>query len=371
MDGVSLQDYLHVVKAGPGQYYQRERILEDAGTIVKRFGRKVLISGGKRALASITDRLHPSLQRAGIEYQINTFSGESSESNVQKVLDIASDYKPDFIIAAGGGKALDTAKIAADMLGKVIVTIPTIAGTCAASSPLCILYNNEGIWQRNYYPKTNPNMVLVDLDVFLHSPIEYLRSGMLDSLAKWYEGRLSLEGSLEDADMFDGMAIELAGFLSRNMMEKASSAMAAAKSTTLNQEFIDVVNMNVYLAGTIQAFGVKAVRNGIAHSVHNGLTVLKESHGLTHGEKVGYGMAVQLVLQQSSKEEFDKLMNFYKEVGMNPTFAGLNIVFSENNVKSVADKTIESSDMFRRPFDLITSEMVANAIKKLEKLVVG
>ena len=367
MNGVSLEDYLHVVKAGPGQYYLREHILEDVGNIVQRFGSKVLISGGKRALASVSDRLLPSLEDAGIQFQINTFIGESSESNVQKIIDIASQYSPDFIIAVGGGKALDTAKIVADMLNKPIVTIPTIAGTCAASSPLCIIYNDDGIWKRNYYPKTNPNVVIVDLEVLLNTPVKYLKSGILDSLAKWYEGRLSFKGS-NDGDIFDGMAIELARYLSENMMEKASAAISAMNKGSVNQEFIDVVNMNIYIAGTIQAFGVKAVRNGISHSVHNGLTVLKESHDLPHGVKVGYGMAVQLVQQDSSKEELKNLLDFYKELEFEPTFKGLKLVFSDNNVIAVAKKTVESSDMLRPPFNFISWEMIAKAIKKLEEM---
>lgn len=367
MDGLSLQEYLHIVRAGPGQYYNKEGILDEAGEIVLRFGKRAVISGGRRSLSAITGKLLPSLDKVGIQYGINTFSGESSLSNVQKITNLAADFGADFIIGAGGGKSLDTAKIAADILKKPIVTIPTIAATCAGSSPLCILYSDDGVYLKNYYPQTNPDVVLVDPEVQLNAPIQYLKSGILDSLSKWYEGSASL-ASADNADIFDNMAIRMAGYLCENMMGKSGEAISAVERGTINQQFIDVVNMNIYTAGTIQAFGVKAVRNGIAHSVHNGLTVMKESHELTHGIKVGYGIAVQMIIQKNPMNEFNKLINFYKILGLNPTFKGLNLNFTDSNVDAVAQKTIESSDMQRPPFNEITKSMVLEALNTLETL---
>ncbi len=365
IQGGSLEDYLYVVKSGPGQYFHRRGILEEVGRLTSRFGTRALVSGGKRAIGAVEAPLFRSLEQSNVDYVLNVFVGESSQANVARLLELAEKARPDFVIGAGGGKALDTAKIAADCLKLPIVTIPTIAATCAATTPLGILYTDDGIYQRDYYPLTNPQMVLVDPDVQLNAPTEYLKSGILDSLSKWYEGGASF-AKASNADMYDSMAITLAEYLYKSMMEKAGSAIRAAEQRQATLEFIDVVNMNIYLAGTIQAFGVKAVRNGVAHSVHNGLTMLKESHDLLHGIKVGYGIAVQLALFERDGERLKRLAEFYEDIGFRPSFDGLALLFNEENVDAVAGKTVSDPLMQREPFDVVSLEMVIDAMNHLE-----
>ncbi len=365
ISGRSLEEYLHVVKAGPGEYHNSRGILNRAGAIVSGLGSKAVISAGKRAYAAIEKRLLPALRESGIAHELNAFQGESSLESVNELMSLCKRFKPDFIIGAGGGKSIDTAKIVADALGKPIVTVPTIAATCSASSPLGILYSAAGVYMQDYYPARNPNIVLVDPEVLIKAPPEYLVSGILDSLSKWYEGGASLEGAT-NADMFDFMAIKLAEYLNANMLEKAGRAIQAVKTGVISDEFIDVINMNVYLAGTIQAFGVKAVRNGIAHSVHNGLTVLKESHGLVHGIKVGYGIAIQHILLDSGQDDLRRLLDFYNGIEFEPSFRRLGIQFIDRNIQAVAAKTVDDPLMRREPFNTITEGMVVAAIRKLE-----
>lgn len=366
LEGISIEEYLNIVKAGPGQYIFREHVLEDSGKIIKKLGNKAYISAGNKAWNAIADRFVPSIEGVGIQYELNMFLGESTEKNMQDLIDGAKEFGADFIIGVGGGKSLDTAKVAADMLNIPVVTIPTIAATCACSSPLCIIYSEEGSWLRNYYPKTNPNIVLADPKVLVDAPIQYIKSGMIDSLAKWYEGSLSMKSS-DNANMFDHIALNMAKGLGEDMFAIAKEAIDAVKNADQrNEAFLDVVNLNLYVAGTIQALGVKAVRNGIAHSVHNGLTAMHESHNLTHGIKVGYGIAAQLILMEESEEEVVKFVEFCKIMEFTPTFKGLNLNFIEENIQLVAQKTIESTDMQRAPFDKITGKMVEKAIKDLE-----
>lgn len=366
MDGLRLEDYMDIVKAGPAQYYSQTGLIEKSGAIIRHFGKKALISGGKRSLAAIENRLLPSLDKEGIQYQINVFTGECSENNVTKLIDIASKMDVDFIIGVGGGKSLDTAKIAAEILGKPIINIPTIAGTCAASTPMCVMYSDEGVYIKDYYLKINPNVVLVDFDVLLKAPIEYFRSGILDSIAKWYEGKEAFAKATA-TDTFDYMAISLAKNLRENMLNMIDSAISAVKNRVLNDEFKNLVNLNIFTAGSIQALGVKAVRNGLAHAVQNGLTALKEGHQLLHGIKVGYGIAVQMFVQNSNEEELEKLFDFYKTMGLIPTFKALNLPFTNENVEVVAKRIKIDPLLQRPPFNYVTVQMLIDAMNKLEK----
>ena len=52
------------------------------------------------------------------------------------------------------------------------------------------------------------------------------------------------------------------------------------------------------VAGVIGGIGGANCRTVAAHAVHNGLTHLTEAHDILHGEKVAYGILVQLRLEE-------------------------------------------------------------------------
>lgn len=362
---LSLEETIKYNKSGPARYCNRRDVWGDGGQLLKSFGSRAVISGGTRARASVQDKLFPALERAGIRYAVNEFAGESSMNNVQKALELCREFRPDFIVGVGGGKSIDTAKYAAELYEVPLVTVPTIAATCAAASNQIIVYSDEGEYLENIYPKTNPPLVLVDPEVIVNSPYEYFISGVYDSLAKWYEGSASLKGS-DNADMFDYMALAVAGMLKEQMYKKARPAAEAMKERRVTQDFIDVVNLNIYTASTVQALGIKAVRNGIAHSVQNGLTLLEGSHDVTHGEKVAYGIGVQLMVLESRREEVEELFGFFRSLELTPTFKGLNLEFTEENILKTAHKAVTDVLMRTKPFDVISEEMMCRAIRKLE-----
>ena len=51
-------------------------------------------------------------------------------------------------------------------------------------------------------------------------------------------------------------------------------------------------------AGVIGGLGGARCRTVAAHAVHNGLTQLQACHSVLHGEKVGFGILVQLRLEE-------------------------------------------------------------------------
>lgn len=362
---LSINETIRYNKSGPARYCCRPEVWSEIEKLLTPFGKRAIVSGGTRARASIQEKLFPALEAAGIEYKVNAFVGESSMNNVEKLVEICREYKPDFIIGAGGGKSLDTAKYAAEIYGIPIITIPTIAATCAAASNQIIVYSGEGEYLENVYPKTNPPLVIVDPEVILKAPKKYLISGIYDSLAKWYEGSASLPGS-DNADTFDYMALAVAGMLKEHLFRDGKAALDALDTGMLTKEFINVVNLNIYTAATVQALGIKAVRNGIAHSTQNGLTKLPGGHHITHGEKVAYGIAVQLAVLNAPTSEKEELKRLYDSMGLVSTFKGLNLDFTDENIHTVALKAVSDVLMRTKPFDNITEEMMCQAIREVE-----
>jgi glycerol dehydrogenase-like iron-containing ADH family enzyme len=364
---LSLEETIKYNKSGPARYCNRINVWEELDKLLLPYGKRAIVSGGAKSRKSLEGKLFPALEKAGIRYEVNPFTGESSMENVNKLLKLCEEYKPDYIIGTGGGKSLDTAKYAAVLFGVPIIAIPTIAATCAASSNQIIVYSDSGEYLENIYPQTNPELVIVDPDIIAKAPEKYMISGIFDSLAKWYEGSASLPGS-KNADIFDDMALALARMLKDKLMSYSRDALYAVRDKEVTKHFIHTINLNVYTAAAVQALGIKAVRNGIAHSTQNGITALEGSHDITHGEKVAYGIAVQLILLDSPQEEQEEFFDFCGQLGFNPAFKGMGLDFNEENIRTVAQKAVSDVLMKKPPFDNITCEMMVSAVRKLESL---
>src|SRR3954466_11857013 len=133
------------VTVGPGQYHRNAGLLLDAGLYIKRYGTTAVLVGGNTSRQVIDGPLRQGLSECGVNLKHSLwFGGESSQTNIDRLVEQLNDVTFDVIIAAGGGKSLDTAKAAAFQLNKPLVAIPTIAATCAAATPICILYSDDG-----------------------------------------------------------------------------------------------------------------------------------------------------------------------------------------------------------------------------------
>ncbi len=133
------------------------------------------------------------------------------------------------------------------------------------------------------------------------------------------------------------------------------------------KDWQEVVDASVLMAGVIGGIGGAQCRTVAAHAVHNGLTHLLSSHGALHGEKVAYGILVQLRLEemvqgnQLAATSRQQLLKFYSEIGLPQTLADLGldgITIAE--LKHAADiACLPASDLHRLPFMVAPSQLMA------------
>ena len=118
------------------------------------------------------------------------------------------------------------------------------------------------------------------------------------------------------------------------------------------------------LGGMVGGFGDHFGRTAGAHSIHNGMTIVPESHKALHGSKVAYGILVQLLLEQK-ESEVERLFGFYKEIGLPTTLHELNI--SAEWIDDIAEhSTREEESIHQMRSVKMTATEVAIAIRKLE-----
>lgn len=178
----------------PHTWFHHAGIRHDAGEYIAPLTQNILIITSAQAWARVNPALENSLRNSGIAWQTEIMTGYCTDERVAHYVKRAHKLGVQYIVGVGGGRVLDTAKAVADALdGGASITIPTVASTCAAWSPLSVFYTEEGGQIRSQPLKTLPRLVLVDSEIIAQSDVRYLKAGIVDALAKWYEFRPYLQ----------------------------------------------------------------------------------------------------------------------------------------------------------------------------------
>jgi glycerol dehydrogenase-like iron-containing ADH family enzyme len=354
-------DYL---LTAPAQYISGANTLDDCGRFIVKWGRNALVSGGNKGLKSVESKLFPALKAAGVKCEVNRFTGECSDKNIEALVEKVRRMALDAIIGVGGGKSLDAAKRAAEICNVPVICIPTIAATCAAASVLAVIYTEEGVHKKDHYLGKNPDLVLVDTKVIANAPVEYFESGILDSLSKWYEGKAAFKG-VSDPDLFTLAALKLAELLNEIMEREAVNAIQAVKRGQATRAVTQVADLNIYMAAVIQSIG-KRTRGAAAHAIHAGLSVIPQSHAILHGYKVGYGIVALLFMEKAGLAEIERVVKFFRQLDLDPSFKGLGLPYEAALLREVAEKSILCDPMKNMPFEVRVEHVVA-AMEQVEK----
>lgn len=153
----------------PGKYIQGPGVLDNLPELVRLLGRKGLIL----ASPSVKEIIIPLFGGDSIrdQIQVEKFNGECCEDELNRVADIIKKDQIDVIVGMGGGKTIDTAKIAADRAGIPVIIVPTIASTDAPCSGCAVTYTHKGEFEAVHYQKMNPSIVLVDMNIIAAAPV--------------------------------------------------------------------------------------------------------------------------------------------------------------------------------------------------------
>ncbi|MCP5113483.1 MAG: glycerol dehydrogenase, partial [bacterium] len=285
------------VFSSPSRYTQGRGATRMLGAEMKGLGiaGPALVVAGASAERLLAATWRTSLGDSGIEYQVHHFGGECSHAEIARVVEAARERRAQAIIGAGGGKVLDTARAAADDLGLPVINCPTVASSDAPCSALSVIYSAEGVFEEYRFYRRNPDLVLVDTEVIAQSPPRLLVAGMGDALATWFEAKACAEGHVKNmrGGASTQSALALAELCYRTLLGDGADALRAVQARVVTPALERIVEANTLLSG----LGFESSGLAAAHAIHNGLTAAGPTHTYFHGEKVAYGVLVQLVLE--------------------------------------------------------------------------
>ncbi len=343
----------------PGQYIQGVGALAELPAVMAAFGRRGLV------LASPTARNHvlsdADLQWSGDAPLLDTFRGECCESELARLADLIAGHQADVVVAVGGGKAIDTAKIAADRAGIPVIVVPTIASTDAPCSGCAVQYTEEGTFDFECCQKRSPAAVLVDESVIAAAPARFLVAGMGDALATWFEARSCFATRSPNAcgGLSTLTGLHLARLCYDTLLEFGLAAKLACENHAVTPAFSRIVEANVLLSG----IGFESGGLAAAHSIHNGLTALEPTRAFYHGEKVAFGTLTGLQLTGAPAAESDTVFAFCESVGLPTTLADLGLAHVDRtDLMRVAEKACDPTECIHNEAGGITPEQVLHAI---------
>lgn len=334
----------HAYKIGCGRLLFSHGALKQLGLEVAVLGQRPLVLCGEHSLQVVGPLIQEQLQQHSLAFQVECYNGACSEESAQHFAQLITENHFDLIIGAGGGRILDLTKIIADIANIPSVTIPTISATCAAYTPLSVVYTPDGRCKGTWYFKREVSLVLCDLDILCAQPSRYLAAGMIDAIAKHVEIKHHLHALPTDAqDVF--LAQQLAQTIYQDLFALGLSAMQDMQS----DKAIRCIFHCIVTTGMVSGIARGMYQAAMAHAFYEVIRTLfpQDSKSWLHGEIVGVGLRLQ-ELYAGNLAEAKQLTDLMRSLGMPLSLADLSIATS----KDISLKIASSSplpDFYLRP----------------------
>jgi glycerol dehydrogenase len=355
------------IMIAPSKYIQGNGELANIAEYVSVLGEKALCLISGSGLKRVQGILDKSFQSKNMTVKYDSFNGECSMTEVNRIIKICDENQLTVLIGIGGGKIIDTIKAVGYYKNLPVVIVPTIAATDAPCSALSVIYSEEGVFEKYLFLKQNPNIVLVDTGIIAKAPVRLLVSGMGDALATYFEARACAKSNAGTC-AFGTTTISaqaLAKLCYDTLITEGYKAKLAVEVGVCTQAVEKIVEANTLLSG----LGFESGGLAAAHAIHNGLTVLPACHHMYHGEKVAFGTLTQLVLENAPMEEIEQVIDFCICVGLPITLKQLGIKEIKHEEIMEVAKVAASKDetIHNMPFKVTVEDAYA-AILTADKL---
>ena len=326
---------------GVGKYFHEKEVLSHLREELRGFSDKALVISGKKAMEAVEEQnFRKRLKDAEVSFREELYEGYPTKEQLEYFANLARKEERGVIVGIGGGKIMDLSKAVANQAGLPVLLIPTIAATCAAFSPLSVLYTEEGKYDRAIHFEREVDAVLVDENIMLRQRTRYLAAGMVDAMAKYIEishGERSLKRGTVPLQKYLAyqMAEELFIVLEEEGAEACRELREAGENNRqalskeemkLGSALQDCVFCNIALTGIVSGMMQGRGQAALAHALYNFLRTnyTEESGAFLHGEIVGVGLRLQALYNKNVELE-ERITKFMADRGMPTSLQDLGI----------------------------------------------
>ena len=335
-----------LIQFSSGRYYQGRGVLQKIGEESALLGHKALIVVDDTVWKKTEERVRESLRSASVEFVRYAFSGGCTEKNYTEASQIGQAEGCTLVIGMGGGRAIDTAKIAADLMGVRCITVPTSLATCASTAWLSVHYREDGSMIGNYWTRYSAFCTLVDLDVAaLDCPQRYTAAGILDAMSKYPEITYNLIiGGRFQKNAFSETAALVARHIFDELLEHGESCLNKLAQGLVDEEVENCAAMAVDIAGITSVMACGGKQAAVCHLLYAWICgkypdVAKR---FVHGEIVAASMIYQLILSNVPKETVGRFRQFIRALHAPSCLQDLGILCDEREAADMLEELYAS-----------------------------
>lgn len=348
-----------------------DKIYEKIGPVCESYGKKVLVIGGRKALATAYDKIAAYVAQTNLEIIGTEIYGENcTYATVERLRALPLYQEADMVFGVGGGKALDTVKCLCIPDDKPVFSFPTIASNCAATTSVSILYNEDGTFLKPHFFIRPVMHAFIDTQIIAQAPSQYMWAGIGDTYAKYYEALISSRD--ERLEHFTAVGVAVSQMCRDPLLLYSAQALEDHKQGLCTYAVEQVVLAIVVTTGIASIFLTKDYtpdyNSGLAHAIFYALTaypVIEERH--LHGEVVAFGILIALLVD-GQKEEFEKIYELNKSIGLPTRLSDIEIAPAQ--WEECLDRIPTMSDVAHYPYK-VTRPMLEDAMKTLEERAVS
>lgn len=353
-----------IVFGAPRRYVQGPGVLSTIGSELASLGQSAIVLADDRVEAIVGAAIATAAAEAGVGITPLRFGGEITYAEVDRLVAAVSGARHDIVVAAGGGKTIDTGKLLSRALGSRFVSIPTVASNDSPTSHIAVVYDENHKLVGVEENKANPDLVLVDTAIIAKAPLTLLSAGVGDALVKRFEveqcigaGGKNVFGSASPLS-----ALALARTCYDTVREHTVPAYAAIVRGEIDHHLEALVEASVLMSGLAFESGGLSV----SHGMTRGLSLVPGVANALHGHQVAYGLLVQLVLENRDRAFMDDMYGFYRDARLPLKLADLGHDGKSNSdIDTIAQASADAAHMkkFYRP---ISAADIARAITQIE-----
>lgn len=334
--------------------------------ICSKYGQTILLVGGKNALLAGEKLLRDSIANSSLKIcDVQLFGEDCTYFYIDKLAKIAKDLNVDMIFGMGGGKALDTAKGAANKLGIPVFTFPTIASTCAATTALSVVYNDDKTFKEFYFFDSPAAHCFINTKIIADAPLKFLRAGMGDTIGKYFEAHFASRN--DNLEHSSALGVEISNMCYKPLVSYGAKALEAASKHLADFSLEQAVLAILVTTGLVSIFVLDQYNCAVAHSVYYGLVLLPgfDERNL-HGDVVAYGVLVQLAVD-NNLEELKSVKKLLIDLNIPTTLKEMGVTISRDGFKDVLKEIVTGPDMDYIPYP-IDEDMIYNAMCVVENI---
>lgn len=257
----------------PGSIRSIAEVATQAGLI---WSRCAIITGLGRTLAFAVDLA------SRVEGRKEIFqAGPATVEEAIRLYDRLIAFGADVVIAVGGGRVMDLAKLSSARAKIPLMVVPTSLANDGIASPIASLFDSTG--QRQSIGTVIPSAVVIDTEIVRMAPIATLRAGvgdLLSNLTAVLDWQLA---SARGHEVYEEMAALIA----------ESAALPLLSIGPDAKDFVERLAKGLLLSGVAMgASGTSRPCSGAEHLISHGLDNVLGHRARLHGEQVALGTLI-------------------------------------------------------------------------------